>query len=77
MDGQGDVWVDWEVAADVEFTNIVQTSREHPTATVKVRVVAEARLAHSVHLEVEGLESRQETGSPQRQPGPKNWYNLR
>jgi phosphodiesterase/alkaline phosphatase D-like protein len=43
MDGQGDVWVDWEVAADVEFTNIVQTSREHPTATVKVRVVAEAR----------------------------------
>jgi alkaline phosphatase D len=72
MDGQGDVWVDWEVAADGEFTNIVQTSREHPTAAVKVRAVAETRLAHSVHLEVEGLESRQEKGSPQHQPAPKN-----
>ncbi len=56
MDEQGDVVVDWEVATDASFTNIVQTSREHPTAAVKPRGVAEARLAHSVHLEVTGLE---------------------
>ncbi len=56
MDEQGDVVVDWEVATDASFTNIVQTSREHPTAAVKPRGLAEARLAHSVHLEVKGLE---------------------
>ena len=56
MDGQEDVAVDWEVATDAGFTNIVQTSREHPIATVKARAIAEARLAHSVHLEVAGLE---------------------
>src|SRR5947209_7155140 len=58
MDGQQDVTVDWEVATDAGFTNIVQTSRQHPVATVKARAVAEAMLAHSVHLEVTGLEPR-------------------
>ena len=57
MDGQQDIAVDWEVATDVGFRDIVQTSYEHPTATMKARAVAEAKLAHSVHLEVVGLES--------------------
>jgi phosphodiesterase/alkaline phosphatase D-like protein len=57
MDGQQDIAVDWEVATDVGFRDIVQTSYEHPTATMKAKVVAEAKLAHSVHLEVVGLES--------------------
>jgi alkaline phosphatase D len=56
MDEQGDVAVHWEVATDAGFTNIVQTSREHPTTTINERAVAEARFAHSVHLEVTGLE---------------------
>ena len=56
MDGQQDIAVDWEVATDAGFTNIIQTSREHPTATVKPRATAEASLAHWVHLEVTGLE---------------------
>jgi hypothetical protein len=50
------VGVDWEVATDASFTNIIQTSRAHPTAAVKVRTVAEGMLAHSVHLEITGLE---------------------
>ena len=50
MDDQEDVAVDWEVAADADFTNVVQSSRQH------LRAIAEARLAHSVHLEVTGLE---------------------
>lgn len=33
MDGQQAVAVDWEVATDAGFTNIVQTSRQRPTAT--------------------------------------------
>lgn len=57
MGSLGDVAVDWEVATDEGFTHIVQTSREHPTATIKARATAEASLAHSVHLEVTGLES--------------------
>ena len=50
MDGQQDVAVDWEVATDVGFADIVRSSRQHS------RAIAEARLAHSVHLEVTGLE---------------------
>jgi alkaline phosphatase D len=56
MDGQRDVGVDWEIATDASFTNIIQTSRTHPTAAVKPRAVAKRTLAHSVHLEVTGLE---------------------
>ena len=56
VDPQLDVVVDWEVATDASFANIVQTSREYPTAIVKARAVAEGMLAHSVHLEVTGLE---------------------
>src|SRR5919199_6612161 len=56
MEGQGDVGVDWEIATDASFTNIIQTSRTHPTAAVKARAVAEEMLAHSVHLEVTELE---------------------
>src|SRR5919202_6477548 len=56
IDAHLDVVVDWEVATDASFTNIVQASREHPTAIVKARAIAEAGFAHSVHLEVTGLE---------------------
>ena len=56
IDAQQDVGVDWEIATDASFTNIIQTSRTHPTAAVKARAVAEEMLAHSVHLEVTGLE---------------------
>jgi alkaline phosphatase D len=58
MDAQQDVAVDWEVATGADFANVVQTSREHPMATLKTRAIAEASLAHSVHLEVVGLEPR-------------------
>ena len=56
IDPQQDVVVDWEVATDASFTNIVQSSRANPRAAVKARAVAEGMLAHSVHLEVTGLE---------------------
>jgi alkaline phosphatase D len=64
MGSRGDIWVDWEIATDSGFTKIVQSSRSNPTAYP--RAIAERKFAHSVHLEVTGLES-----------GRNYWYRFK
>jgi alkaline phosphatase D len=54
--GRDNVWVDWSVATDEGMKNVVRRGRE----------AAAANLAHSVHVDVKGL-----------QPGRHYWYQFR